>query len=109
MTTVINAHPRQETRQEPGGQTFGCLVAAGLIAFGLWMGANKTLEFAHGRLRDAEAIQAAEMQMLMESMNCLPGETLVIIPLPGSNGAKAVRCVPGDNMPRRQLEGGTRG
>jgi hypothetical protein len=112
MTTVINAHPtRQEARPEPGSQMIGCLVAIALIAFGLWIGASKTIEFAAGALRDQDAIDAAEMQMLQDSMNCEPGEMLEIRPL-GDHGAKSVKCIAGDNMPpvrRQPVEGGQRG
>jgi hypothetical protein len=109
MTTIIR--PNQGTAQEqPGSRAIGCLVGVGLILFGGWFGFNKTVEFAHERFRDQDAIDQAEMQMLQGSMNCEDGEVLEIRPL-GDRGAKSVRCVAGPNMPpvRRQAEGEQRG
>jgi hypothetical protein len=113
MTTIINAAPTQQAAKRDAGSSLGCLILViGLIVFGAWFGINKGIEFAHGVLHNQEAIDAAEMQMLQESMNCLPGEMLQITPL-GEHGAKSVRCIPGDNMPPvqqdRDASGGTRG
>lgn len=105
MSTLISATPRPQAQAQ--GESSGCilqLVAIAVIVFGLIFGYNKTLEFAHGVLRDQDAIDAAEMQMLQGSMNCEPGEVWEIRPL-GNHGAKSVRCVPGGNMPRGEPRG----
>lgn len=110
MSVIVNAPPAQrEAKRDAGSALGGCIIAVGLIMFGLWFGVRATIDFAHGALNDPEAGQAAEMRMLQESMNCEPGEVLQITPLPG--GAKSVRCAAGANMPpvRRQAEGEQRG
>jgi hypothetical protein len=110
MTTIINAAPTQQAAKRDGSSLGCAIIGIGLVLFGLWFGATKSIEFAHGVLYDPDAIDAAEMQMLWESMNCEPGEVLEIRPL-GEYGAKSVRCVAGPNMPpvRRQAEGEQRG
>lgn len=111
MSVIVNAGaPQQAARRDAGNSLGGCIVGLGLILFGTWFAATKTVEFAAGFLHNPETGQAAEMRMLQERMNCEPGEVLEIRPL-GDAGAKAVRCVAGDNMPpvRSQAEGDLRG
>lgn len=110
MSTFVGTGARQDPTAEKADRVVGCLVAAGLIGFGLWLGAHKSIEFFTSSTENREVVEQAEMEYLHRRMDCLPGEVLVIIPL-GDKGAKSVKCVPGSNMPRpqRQLDGGTRG
>lgn len=99
MSMVTATPPQVVARREPESGLVGCIVAIGMIVFGVWFAYNATMDFARGQ-SDPQVIQAAEMEFLYDRMNCEPGEVLQITVLPG--GAKSVRCAPGDNMPARR-------
>lgn len=103
MSAAAGARPQAQPQSEDG--KLGCtIIAVGLILFGGWFGATKTIEFAHGVLYDPDVAIEAEMEYLQQKMPCEPGEVLEITPL-GNHGARSVRCVPGNNMPRREPRG----
>jgi hypothetical protein len=104
MSVIVNAQPAAPRAAQQDSSALGCsILAVGLIVFGLWFGVAKTIEFAAGALYDPEAAIQAEMEFLWRTMNCEPGEVLEIRPL--GDGAKAVRCVAGDNMPPGRRDG----
>lgn len=108
MTTIVSAAPTRHNPQSDAGSQLGCtIIAIGLILFGTWFGVTKTVEFAYGWSYDPVPAIEAETEYLHEQMNCEPGETLQITPL-DEYGTKSVKCVPGDNVPRRR-EGESRG
>lgn len=53
MTTLTAAGPRPHAQPQSEGSRLGCtIIAVGLILFGAWFGATKTIEFAYNLTYD---------------------------------------------------------
>jgi hypothetical protein len=103
MTTIVAPRPQAQTRPESSGCVIQ-IIAVGMIVFGSLFIYNKGTELLHNWLYDPDIAIEATNKYLYQRMDCLPGEMLEITPL-GDRGAKSVRCVPGNSMPRGEPRG----